>query len=400
MVNMVQLRDADWAAWERAAKGWRNFADQAVYAGKDIRRQGKDKLDEHWQDRVGEAAGKVLGDLSTQYDCASDLMRGIAMVLEGLAQAVEVAQRQLGGAVDMARTHHLRVNDDGTAAPYDGYAEAVEHRPVVERMVRDAVEAATQADDLAAKQLARLRDSTSITDSGKALDEFQAVASQAEITMLHFALPHGQDPTIVAAWWNSLSDAQRRELELAVPVELADLNGVPDDVKQRLRGPGPLDRVEMVRFSLAHWNDTSIDKYDNNCTQFASVAMKHAGAEENSDWTDDSLWKLGRPTHSWAGANQLHEYLTTKTMSHEVPLNEARPGDLIFLKQEGSNDDPKTGDIHHTAVVTSVTPDGVVHYTQHSDNKVNLSLQGRERHIEQSLGAQQFIVVRVDPAER
>lgn len=50
----------------------------------------------------------------------------------------------------------------------------------------------------------------------------------------------------------------------------------------------------MVRFSLEHWNDTSIDKYDNNCTQFASVAMAHAGMEENSDWTDDSIWKLGR----------------------------------------------------------------------------------------------------------
>nr|BFE47038.1 hypothetical protein GCM10017745_04650 [Saccharothrix mutabilis subsp. capreolus] len=101
---MVQLRDADWAAWEDAAKGWRNFADQAVYAGKDIRDQGKDKLDEHWQDKVGEAAGKVLGELATQYDCASDLMRSVAMVLEGLAQAVEVAQRQLAGAADMAGT--------------------------------------------------------------------------------------------------------------------------------------------------------------------------------------------------------------------------------------------------------------------------------------------------------
>lgn len=351
-------------------------------------------MDEHWQDKVGESAGKVLGDLATQYDCASDLMRSVAMILEGLAQAVEVAQRQLVGAIDMAGMHYLRLNDDGTTSPYDhpdsqgdnGYTRAMEHKPAIDRMIRDAVEAATQADDLASKQLARLRDATLITDTKRALDEFQAVASQAEITMLHFSLPHGQDATTVAAWWNALSDAQRRELELAVPVELADLNGVPEDVQRRLRGPGPLDRVEMVRFSLEHWNDSSIDEYDNNCTQFASVAMRHAGMEENSDWTDDSMWKLGRPTHSWAGANQLHEYLTTETMSHEVPLNEARPGDVIFLKQEGSSDDPKTGDIHHTAVVTSVTPDGVVHYTQHSDNKVNLSLQGRERHIEQGMG--------------
>lgn len=81
-------------------EGWRNFADQAVYAGKDIRDQGSDKLDEHWQDKVGEAAGKVLSGLATAYDCASDLMGSVAMILEGLAEAVEVAEKLRASAKD------------------------------------------------------------------------------------------------------------------------------------------------------------------------------------------------------------------------------------------------------------------------------------------------------------
>ncbi|HVK20586.1 MAG TPA: amidase domain-containing protein [Actinokineospora sp.] len=301
------------------------------------------------------------------------------------------------------------MDDDGTCEPWDqpdsqgdnGHTEAMEWKPKVESMIRDAVEAATQADTLAADQLRRLRDGVNVTDATVALEDLQGRASQAQIEMIHFSLPHGQSPESVAAWWNSLSDAQRRELELAVPVELADLNGIPDDVKDRLRGPGPLNRVEMVRFALDRWDDTSLDHpAQNDCTRFASIALAHAGMPENSDWTSSTIFKAGDPTHSWAGSGELHDYLTTETNSHEVPVSEARPGDLIFLRHGAEGGDPEAGDIHHTAVVTSVTPDGVVHYTQHDDSKVNISMQGRERSVEQGLGDQDYVIVRVDPTEK
>lgn len=409
MVGMIDLRDVRWGLWDEAAPGWREFADQAVYAGKDIRDQGKAKLDKHWTDNVGEAAGKVLGGLANEYDIASDVMRSVSMILIGLAEAVEVAQRELQTAIELARAHYLRVNDDGTCGPWDqpdsqgdnGHTEAMEWKPKIEAMIRDAVEAANQADALAAEQLRRLRDGVNLTDASVALDELQGSASRAQVEMIHFSLPHGQSPEAVAAWWASLSEGQRRKLELAVPVELADLHGIPNEVKDRLRGPGPLDRVEFVRYALDHWDDMSLDDPNpavNDCTRFASIALSHAGMEENSDWTDSTVTRLGKATYSWAGSGELHGYLTSETNSHEVPVHEARPGDLIFLRHGAEGEDP--GDIHHTAIVTSVTPDGVVHYTQHDDSARNISMQGRERSVEQGFGDQEYIIVRVDPTEK
>jgi putative amidase-like protein len=411
VVTMVQLRDARWGLLEDASKGWKNFADQARYAGMDIRDQGKGKLDEHWKDRVGEAAGKVLGGLANEYDIACEAMQGVAMILTGLGEAVEIAQRELKGALELADQHYLFVDDDGTARPFDhpdsqgdnGYTEAMRYKGQVEGMIRDATEAATQADDLAADQLRKLGATTSATDSAKVLDELNGPASQAEVEMMHFSLPHGQSPEAVAAWWNSLTEEERHDLELALPAELVDLDGVPQDVKDQLKGPGPLDRTEIVRYATQHWNDGSLDwEGKDNCTNFASTVLSHAGMPEDSSWTSSTVWKLGHPTDSWGGAGELHDHLLEDTNSHEVPRNEARPGDLIFLKQAGPSDDPDrpVGDIHHTAVVTSVTPDGVIHYTQHSGDQLNVSLDSRELRAEQGQGDQDIVVVRVDPTEK
>lgn len=373
--------------------------------------QGMAKVDEHWTDAVGEAAGKVLEGLATEYDVASDLMRSVAMILIGLAEAVEIAQQQLRAAFEVAATHHLRVHDDGTCAPWDqpdsqgdhGHTEATEWKPKVEAMIRDAVDAANQADTLAADQLARLREGVHVTDTTVSLDDLQGAVSRAQIEMIHFSLPHGQSPEAVAAWWNSLTDAQRRELELAVPVELVDLAGIPNDVKD-----GFVDPVRSTgsSSSATRWI-TGTTPASTRLTQRSTTARcsrrspcPTRGMPENSDWTSSTVFKAFGQTNSWAGSGELHDYLTTKTNSHEVPVTEARPGDVIFLRRGAESGHPEAGDIHHTAIVTSVTPDGVVHYTQHDGSQLNISMQGRERSVEQGLGDQDYIIVRVDPTEK
>jgi hypothetical protein len=235
MVTMSQLRDAQPALWEHAAGGWRHFAGQANEAGRDLRRQSTEKLTDHWKDAVGQKAGQVLDGLANEYDCAAALAHGIAMLLEGLCKAVETAQRELTSAIILAEAHNLHVQDNGTATPWsepdsqgnNGYDEAMEYKPRVERIIADAVEAATQADRLAADQFNRFKESISLKDTVQALDDFQAAAAQAEVKMLHYSLPYGQDSAAVTAWWNSLSAKEQHDLELALPVELVELDGVP-----------------------------------------------------------------------------------------------------------------------------------------------------------------------------
>jgi hypothetical protein len=171
------------------------------------------------------------------------------------------------------------------------------------------------------------------------------------------------------------------------------------DVQSRIRGDGPLNRAELVKYALDHWNDSSLDwAGKDNCTNFASTVLAHAGMPETESWSKDPWQRLGHSTHSWGGSGELHDYLIADTQSREVPLSEARPGDLIFLRQLAPSDDPATGDIHHTAIVTSVTPDGVIHYTQHSDSNINVSLQGREDGVVRAQGEQEQIIMRLDPA--
>ncbi|WP_436492455.1 amidase domain-containing protein [Actinokineospora sp. HUAS TT18] len=401
-VTVSTLRSADWRAVEDAAKGWKVLADQAVFARDDITERGAGPLSENWTDPVGAKAGEYLKRLADQYDCAGLLLNSAGMVLNGLANAIELAQDELVTAEEIARKHALTIHDNGSVT-YTG-ADVPEARQAaghyvdeVRKMVADALEAASQADDLARTQLDRVATATAITDPDHAA-EVNNVAAAAQVHLTQYAIPHGQPPEVVAAWWNGLSAEQRRELKLAAPLDLYDLPGVPDDVKRELAGPGPYNRMEMLRYARDHWDDTSIDRYDNNCTTFVSHAIQHGGAGEyNEDdwllWDSDSDWyQPGEyPTDSkaWSQAQANHDFLL-KHGGQEVTANGVQPGDVVYWR----NPD---GHIHHAAVVSSVTPDGDIHYTQHSGSMRDGSLDGRISQTERDGGNQQVVYVRPNP---
>ncbi|MCX5150335.1 hypothetical protein OHB36_26785 [Streptomyces sp. NBC_00320] len=75
----------------------------------------------------------------------------------------------------------------------------------------------------------------------------------------------------------------------ADPVTLAELKGLPPEVGRELRGPnGKIDRVEMVRYALDHWD--KLDDLDfktrtaSSCTTAVrkSRDRKHALATRSS----------------------------------------------------------------------------------------------------------------------
>lgn len=415
MVDFAALRRADPAALHRAADGWVELSKDSWQAVNDLHDNGIGPLKEDWQDRVGQAAGRKLAEQADILESGADITRGVAMVVDGLASSLEYAQRVLTQALELASTYQLEVDGAGTVSTTgEVTSESLTRMNEVSDLIREALREARQADDQASAELRKLGAATCQTDPEKALDQLQGEASQTELDMLAGDIPDGRDPALVSRWWASLTPEQQKQLELAEPVKLANLPGVPDAVKEDLRGgPGrKWDRVQMVEWVLAHWNDESGDFDDeNNCTNFASEALFRAGVHMKGNWTvEGDAWNRGRDpgwlglgiigqqhSHAWGGAQNLHDFMVGNG-GREVPPGEVKPGDLVFLEDDNDqNPDLKPGTIHHTAVVTAVTPDGDIRYSQHNDSRKNVSLDGRSGHEAQSEGRQKIHYVRVEP---
>ncbi|MEU9131989.1 amidase domain-containing protein [Kitasatospora sp. NPDC048540] len=415
MVEFAALRKADPGQLRTAADGWVELSKEAWQAVNDIHANGIGPLKEDWQDRVGQAAGKKLDEQARILESGADIMRGVAMVVDGWASSTEYAQRALTHAVELAEAYQLEVDDNGgVSTTGEVTGDKLTHMNEVAELITEALREATQADALASAELRKLAGATCETDPGKALDVLQGEASDTQLNMLAGDIPDGKDPALVARWWDSLTPEERKQLELAEPVKLANLNGLPDSVKEDLRG-GPdrkWDRVKMVEWVLAHWDDKSGDFDDeNNCTNFASEALFQSGVHMKGDWTvegdawnrgDDPGWLgLGivgqQHSHAWGGAQNLHDFMVSNG-GKEVPPSEVKPGDLVFLEDDNDlNPDLKPGNIHHTAIVTAVTPDGDIRYSQHNDSRKNVSMDGRSDHEAASEGRQKIKYVRVEP---
>jgi hypothetical protein len=417
MITFADLKNAHPAQWQTAAEDWLSLSKHALQAADDVRGQGSRPLAENWTDAVGQQAAADLKDIADRLEAGADIMRGVTMVLDGLASAMEYAQRTLQHALELAETHHITVDENGnTSTQGEGVTtEKLTHLNDVSDLIKEALRQARDADALAEPELRTLMGKTYESDPSKALDDAQTAASHTQMDILSHTIPDGTDPQVVRDWWAGLTPQQQRELMLAEPVKLANLNGIPKDVELDLRGrDGKYDRVKQVQWALDHWDDTSIDKLDNNCTNFASESLRQGGVKEKPDsgwgpgWSDDSWgrdddadsgWLDERTdwSKSWGAAENLQNFML-ENGGYEVPASQAMPGDLIFYEQSGDNEHIEKGNTHHAAVVTAVTPDGDVKYTQHTTSRQNVSLDGRLSATEKAEGEQKVRIVRVSPS--
>lgn len=418
MVDFAQLRDAKPDLWQAAADDWLKLAKEAEQAARDIYDNGARPLDEHWTDRVGQRAGQRLKDLANLFEVAAVEMHAVVSTLDGLADAAKLAQSSLLSAVDYAQRSGMVVGADGHVTMSDPRAmhndpDAQHLRGEAQRLIDEAIEEANRIDHDASTELNRLKDSVGNTDLDKAMNDIGAHASQNEVKLMQDALPTDQDPETVAAWWNGLTPQQQDEFARAVPVQLYDLDGIPQSVKDQLKGNYGYDRVELVRWAQENWDNKDIDIFDNNCTQFVSTGLEHAGMKQHmSGWTgtfDDDGWGHGGQTgwdwldkhdhshtDSWAGADANRDFMLNHG-GETIPMDQARPGDIVYFEQAGPGGPTDPGTVHHAAIVTSVTPDGDIHYTQHTDSRLNVSLDGRLPHNEITEGDQKIVIVRAHP---
>ncbi|MFJ9820612.1 amidase domain-containing protein [Streptomyces sp. NPDC101151] len=416
MVSYEGIQNALPKKWKTAGDEWHALAKYALEATKDLRDLGIKPLAENWTDEVGAAAAGKFEKLANQLESAYDILLAVKMVVEGMTTTIETAHSTMREANELAARYGLTINSDGTVTgpPVHSRTEAEElapYRTQVLDLVNQAVDQVTNADKLAASEFTRLAAQTELSDPDKALNELQTHASQVEMQMLAADVPVGQDPTTVRQWWDGLTAQQRKTMMLAEPVMIANLDGIPADVRQDLRGNGKYDRVKMVQYALDNWDKGDPTDFGNNCTNFVSNALHAAGMKEKTSiWgtTDDDSWMIGNRTgidavdkrlaysDTWAAAENNQNFML-KHGGQEIPPGEVKPGDIIYYEQSGPNEHIEKGNTHHAAIVTAVMPDGEIKYTQHSDPNQNVSLEGRINSTEKHEGAQNLRFVRPNP---
>ncbi|MCX5042118.1 amidase domain-containing protein [Aldersonia sp. NBC_00410] len=410
MVGFGELRGATPASWQAAADDMLAAAKEAEQAAAAIHANGASKLADSWPDELGQMVRADLIAVTQKLDTMGVLLRGATTAMDTLENAARLAQKELTVALDYAASVGIGVDEKGTATILPEFEDdplSAQRLRDVSAMIGDALDAATGADDEGVSALGRLAVDPDIISTDDARKR-QAQANQDALDMIRDALPDGQSPKAVRRWWDALTPEERTQFKRAVPVELAGLDGIPKDVVDGLRGNRGYDALEMVRYAKEHWDDQSIDIFDNNCANFVSNALLGAGLDEKGTFTTDDDgwgrskagdwgWDLDWPgpgsleglshTDSWTYAEAQKNFLLDNG-GEDVGVANARPGDVVYWEHANS------GEAHHAAVVTAVLPNGEVLYTQHSPSAQNLSLQGRLPMGEQAEGDQNVFVVR------
>ncbi|MFE5021783.1 amidase domain-containing protein [Streptomyces sp. NPDC056656] len=417
VVSYEGINNARPSKWKTASGEWHSLAGYALAAAKDLRDYGVKPLAENWTDEVGRAAAGKFEKLANQFEVAYDILLAVNMVADGMTTAIETAHSTMREAQQLADQYGLTIGVDGTITgpPVRNRTEAEElgpYRSQVQDLIDQAVEQVTTADKLAAAEFTKLANQTGLTDPDKALNELQTHASHVQMEMLAADIPVDQDPTTVRQWWGGLTAQQRKDMMLAEPVLIANLNGIPEDVRTDLRGNGKYDRVKLVQYALDNWDKGDPTDFGNNCTNFVSNALHAAGMKEKTSFwegtTDDDSWMIGNPSgidwvdkklaysDNWTAAENNQNFML-RHGGQEVSRADVKPGDILYYEQAGPNDSIEKGTTHHAAIVTAVMPDGEIKYTQHTDSYQSVSLEGRINATEKHEGAQNVRIVRPNP---
>ncbi len=238
-MDLHQLRYANPGSWQAAADDLLAAAKDCEEAVAEIHGNGTRRLEESWTDYLGDIVRGRISDVTGKLEEVGVLLRGAVTALDTLEDAARIAQAQASSAINAGTVAGLQLEGDVLVVP------AGHHDP----------------------------DTAAVSDALDAIRE---------------TLPQGQPPEVVKAWWDSLPVGRRKQLMLAVPVELHDLGGMPDSVKKGLEGSNGYNAVMAVQFARDHANDTSIDKFENNCANFVSTTLASAGLDYKGNTTTDS----------------------------------------------------------------------------------------------------------------
>ncbi|WP_405132701.1 amidase domain-containing protein [Nocardia sp. NBC_01388] len=421
MVTFAELRDAKPASWTTAADDILAAAKQCERIKDDIHDNGVKPLDQSWTSKGYGRARDVLTQVANQAEVTAILARSAVDPLDTLDHAVQIAQNELHNGISIAEAAGLTVDPNTGAValpsnvPKDEMASKTKAHTDSQKLINDAIEAATQADALCAQALADANNADISKITRDDAQKIQADNTKKALEELRDTIPDGLSPDEVAKWWSGLTRQEQYDLSRACPTEIYDIPGIPDSAKKAIDRPDlGYSSVGTVRYALDNWDKSSMDWSNlDNCTNFASNALKYGGGMRQKEsmfgliprhfdkdgWSDGTNGDGGDPmppgythTKSWGGAQGNHDFFLRNGGTVVTP-DHASPGDLMYYTGAQTADNPHPGETHHTVIVTGVLPDGQVLYTQHSDDAKNYPLNGRLPEFQEGLGQQKVEIV-------
>lgn len=372
-------------------------------------------LAENWKDKYAAGARDELEREARSCEILAMKARGSVSVLDGFTAAMRTQQRELQLTVAEARARAFHVNDDGTVRAYDPtkQAEADRFTPLIRTILADAA----RIDQEAAAQLKQL-DQHGVDvdkdgdvdgdDVNKMRNEVLDAPAQASLDLMKQSMPLNASKEEQHKWWTSLTEEQREQFKRALPLEVYNMAGVPDDVKRDLAGSDGYNRMKLVQYALDNAYNKDLDYFDNNCTHFVSSALEAAGLDskgwltiQEDAWGHNLISQFDTPmrtwgpshTDSWVNAEASQNFFTRNGAEVVAPGN-VRPGDIIYWEQDGHNPEIDKGMSHHAAIVTAVTPNGDILYTQHTSSQDNVSLNARQPYNNIREGDQKIVILR------
>jgi hypothetical protein len=398
VVDVTALAAAEPGLWAEASADWQALGVDLGQASEQINSDVAEMISgDYWTGTAATKARERVTNVVNAFEAAHGEVSAVSDVLEGLAEAMTICQQTLAEAQDLARQHSLIIGGDGTVTAafippeLPGAVTAPLTEPVnpaavqVQELVNQALQRATDVDQLAAKELRKLARDTGQTNPGAAYGNIPypagdgLTASRDELQMIYDSIPSGP-PSLVARWWAGLTLAEQKMLMGAAAGKLGTLDGIPASVKAELRGNTGINRVAVVNWALDNTFNTTDEPDKDNCTNFVSDALLAGGMLQSGtllDRSDPNAWFKWSPlginskyTRSWTwdGAANLERFLL-QNGSNEVPYSQAQPGDIAFYSNDGG--------IYHSAVVTAVV-NGQVFYSQHTPGEQNASWASRQ----------------------
>ena len=223
-VTIFQLRLWSSATLEEAAAGFGTSRRQVAETSADLQVTVA-MLNRGW---TGVASASAASSLRSQASIAEDVVDALSMARRTLlaaADSIAAAKALLNEAEVIAARHDLLLTAEGVAplGP-DATDSQRQARTDVRRLIRAALDAASDADRDAAQAMRATLSTGSLT----AAEERELVE---DICM--FEPFTGLTPAEVALWWASLSPAVQARLEREQPMYIGNLDGLPYEVRLR-----------------------------------------------------------------------------------------------------------------------------------------------------------------------